>query len=69
MCRCGEIGCEYRREHLFESRVLGASTATYFLPSAMLREYIALLASRPWINGIMLVLVLAFWPIVTMALR
>ena len=50
-------------------RVLGAPTATYFLPSAMLREYIALLASRPWINGIMLVLVLAFWPIVTMALR
>ena len=50
-------------------RVLGAPTATYFLPSAMLREYIALLASRAWINGIMLVLVLAFWPIVTMALR
>ena len=69
MCRCGELSYEYRREHLFESRVLGASTATYFLPSAMLREHIAMLVSRPWINGIMLVLVLAFWPIVTMALR
>ena len=55
---------ELCRRQGVRARVLGAPTATYFLPSAMLREYIALLMSRPWINSIMMILVAAFWPIV-----
>ncbi|MCI1746718.1 MAG: YdcF family protein [Acidipropionibacterium sp.] len=52
--------CRRQRLH---ARVLGAGTARYFLPSALLREYAALLAVHPWLNGIVVALILATCPL------
>lgn len=51
-----------RAQHL-PARVLGAPTAWYYLPSAMLREYVALLVAKPWFNGMVLALLLASGPV------
>lgn len=51
-----------RRQRL-RAQVLGAGTARYFLPSALLREYVALLAVHPWLNAIIVALVFSTGPL------
>lgn len=51
-----------RRQRL-QAQVLGAGTARYFMPSALLREYVALLAVHPWLNAVMVALILASGPL------
>ncbi|QCV95433.1 YdcF family protein [Acidipropionibacterium acidipropionici] len=52
--------CRRRR---LRAQVLGASTARYFMPSALLREYVALLAVHPWLNAVMVALTFSTGPL------
>lgn len=51
------------RRQRVRARVLGAGTARYFMPSALLREYVALLAVHPWLNAIMVALIFSTGPL------
>lgn len=49
------------------AQVVGAPTASYFLPSAMLREFVAVLARRPWPHALVVLAVAALAALVVVA--
>lgn len=51
------------RRQRMRAQVLGARTARYFMPSALLREYVALLAVHPWLNAIAVALLFSAGPL------
>lgn len=52
-----------RRQGIAPATVIGSDTAGYFLPSALLREFIALLVGHPWLNGAVLAVLVAIPPL------
>nr|WP_242704362.1 YdcF family protein [Enterococcus sp. 665A] len=53
-------GAVYARKAGLKAEGIGAPTAFYFLPSALIREYIAMLVQFKWFSGLMILLCLAF---------
>lgn len=61
-------GAVYARKAGLKAEGIGAPTAFYFLPSALIREYIAMLVQFKWFSGLMILLCLAVvlysaWPV------
>ncbi len=53
-------GAIYARKAGLKAEGVGAPTAFYFLPSALIREYIAMLVHFKWFTGFIIVLCLGF---------
>ena len=52
-------GAVYARKAGLKADGIGAPTAFYFLPSALIREYIAMLVQFKWFSGLIILLCLS----------